>query len=218
MIASRNVYGKAPTRLLHRSPIAVSGSGHTGKIINSLRLPSSTSPPHKRCLVGGSLTNSCDSPNNLTALRAWRKQCLPRRHKTRRVPSRHCRDARVSMVIRLRPCMVMSTLPPRSPASHPSTLVHTISSATSTLTLNRSTATRSTTVKRKSAGSWREHASFCRRGPVSRRSCPNFPRYPSVCMCALEWKLANKPRTSLLVPTPYTEPASTAHKEKRPAE
>ena len=31
MIASRSAYGKAPMRQLHSAPIAVSGSGHTGK-------------------------------------------------------------------------------------------------------------------------------------------------------------------------------------------
>ena len=32
MIVSRSVGGKAPTRQLHRFPIAASGSGHAGKL------------------------------------------------------------------------------------------------------------------------------------------------------------------------------------------
>ena len=51
-------------------------------------------PPQKRILVG------CSSPfmrlaEHITALRAWCKQCMPGRLvKTRRAPSRRCRDAR----------------------------------------------------------------------------------------------------------------------------
>ena len=52
------------------------------------------SPLHKRFLVG------CSSPfmrlaKHLTALRAWCKQMSAWSAKTRRAPSRHCRDARV---------------------------------------------------------------------------------------------------------------------------
>ena len=40
IILSRSAYGKAPTRQLHSTPIAVSGSGPTGNLINSLKLSS----------------------------------------------------------------------------------------------------------------------------------------------------------------------------------
>ena len=63
--------GKAPTRQLHSIPIAVSGSGHTRKQINSLdpALHVPENPPHKRFLAG------CSSPfmrlaEHLTAPRA----------------------------------------------------------------------------------------------------------------------------------------------------
>ena len=38
IIASRSIYDKAPTKELHRKPIAVSGIGHAGKQTNSLAL------------------------------------------------------------------------------------------------------------------------------------------------------------------------------------
>ena len=70
-------------------------------------------PPHKRFLVG------CSSPfmrlaEHLTAIRVRLKQWLVVWSvKTKRAPSRHCRDG--SMVIRLRTAMhVMSTPPPSS--------------------------------------------------------------------------------------------------------
>ena len=96
-------YGKAPVRPSHcrpgthnSIPIVGCGSGHTGKRIKSFDavIHPSKSPPHKRFLVG------CRSPfmrldEDLTALRAWCKQCLPGSVKTRRAPSRYVRDARV---------------------------------------------------------------------------------------------------------------------------
>ena len=68
-------------------------------------------PPPRRFLVG------CCSPfmrpaEHLKALRAFVQQMSAWSVKTRRAPSRHCRDMRGSMVIRLRSCMVMSTMPP----------------------------------------------------------------------------------------------------------
>ena len=61
------------------------------------------SPPQKRFFVG------CSSPHGASrlvpAMSTWSM-------KIQRAPSRHCREARGSMVIRLRPCMIMSTLPP----------------------------------------------------------------------------------------------------------
>ena len=80
MIGSCHVYGKAPVMQLHSMPIAVSGSGHTGKQIYSFDavIHMQESPPHKRFLVG------CSSPSmrlvqHLPALGAWCKQCLPGR-------------------------------------------------------------------------------------------------------------------------------------------
>ena len=73
MIGSRSVYGKAPMRQLHSNPVAVSGSGHDRKQIDSFDavIHMQESPPHKRFLVG------CSSPfmrvdEHLTTLRAWR--------------------------------------------------------------------------------------------------------------------------------------------------
>ena len=40
VIVSRRNYGEAPTRQLHSTPIVVSGSGHTGNYVNSLKLSS----------------------------------------------------------------------------------------------------------------------------------------------------------------------------------
>ena len=61
----------------------------------------------------------CESTSQavLRGMRAAHPSCesLPpaRSVKTRRAPSRHCRDARISTVVRLlRPCMISSTLPP----------------------------------------------------------------------------------------------------------
>ena len=91
MIGSRSVYGKAPMRQLHSEPIAVSGSGHTEKRLNSFDdvIHEQETSPHTRFLVG------CSSPfmrphgasRLVLAVSAWSV-------KTRRAPSRHCRDAR----------------------------------------------------------------------------------------------------------------------------
>ena len=70
-------------------------SGHTRKQINSFDAVIHTPerPPLKRFLV----SIGCSSPvmRHRTVLRAWCKQCLRGRSKTRRAPSRHYRDARV---------------------------------------------------------------------------------------------------------------------------
>ena len=67
MIGSPSVYGKAPTRQLHSVPIAGSGSGHTGKQINSFHavIHMQESAPHKRFSVvcSSPFMPSCDSPN-----------------------------------------------------------------------------------------------------------------------------------------------------------
>ena len=88
------VCGKTPTRQLHSTPIAVSGSGHTRKHTNSLDavIRTQESSPRQRLLEG------CSYPfmrvvQHLTALRAWCKQCLS--VKNQRAPSRHCRDASI---------------------------------------------------------------------------------------------------------------------------
>ena len=51
-------------RQLHSNPIAVSGSGHSGKQINSFDavIRRQESPPHKRFLLDAAHT-SYDSPN-----------------------------------------------------------------------------------------------------------------------------------------------------------
>ena len=58
---------------------------------------------------------SCDSPNTPRryALHAGNVCCWS--VKTRSVPSRHCRDARVSVVKRLRPCMTCVSTPSSPP-------------------------------------------------------------------------------------------------------
>ena len=61
-----SVYCKAPKRQLYSIPIAVSGSGHYGNDMNSLKLLYPyASPSHKQFLVliGCSSHPSCDSPN-----------------------------------------------------------------------------------------------------------------------------------------------------------
>ena len=98
MFGSGSAYGKAPTRVLHSIPIAVSGSGHIGTQINSFDavILMQESPPHKRFLVECSSPHrSCDSPNTsrrfelgaIIMMSAWSA-------KNRRAPSWHCRDAR----------------------------------------------------------------------------------------------------------------------------
>ena len=93
MIVSRSVYGKAPKKQIHSNPIGVSGSGHTGKQIISFDsvIHMQESPPHKRCLVG--FRSPCHSPNNSRRFALGASDVFL--VKTRRAPSRHCRDARV---------------------------------------------------------------------------------------------------------------------------
>ena len=94
MTVSRSVYGKAPKRQLHNTPIALSESGHSG---NETNCHPYTGPPHMWFLVG------CNSPfmrlaarrtphgasRLVQAISAWSVQ-------TRRAPSWHCnRDAKV---------------------------------------------------------------------------------------------------------------------------
>ena len=97
------------------SPIAVSGSGDTGKQIESFDAVNHIqgSPSHKRFLVG------CSSPfmrlaERPTALRAGCKQCLGWSDKkpTCSVPALWGCEGLWSTVVRLGPCMIMST--PRS--------------------------------------------------------------------------------------------------------
>ena len=92
------VYRKARMRQLHSNPIAVSGSGHTGKNQNQIHSTLSSTCKKVR-LTSGSQQDaahpSCDSPSHhhgasrclVPAMSAWSV-------KTRRAPSRHCRDAR----------------------------------------------------------------------------------------------------------------------------
>ena len=97
MIASRTwwcLYGKAHTRQIHTIPTAVSGSGDTRKQVNSL----DACHPHPT-LSRKPFLAGCSSPfmrlaQHLTALRAWCKQMSAWSVKTRRAPSRHCREAR----------------------------------------------------------------------------------------------------------------------------
>ena len=95
------IYGKAPTRQLHGTPIAVDRSGHTRKLTSSfdaviyvqVRLT-------KRILVGCSSGQSPSMPLHAIrrkshgSLRAWCKQYLVWSVKPRRAPSRHCRNGR----------------------------------------------------------------------------------------------------------------------------
>ena len=83
-------------RQLHTNPIAVSASGHTAKQIDSfdVAIRMQECPPHKRFLVGCRLTLLATrrTPHGASclvlAMSDWSV-------KTRRAPSRHCRDARV---------------------------------------------------------------------------------------------------------------------------
>ena len=88
MIGSRSFCGKAPMRQFRGKPIAVSGSGYTGKQINSFNavIHMQESPPHKRFSVG------CSSPflrlaEHLTALRAWCNVCPVGENPTCSVPA-----------------------------------------------------------------------------------------------------------------------------------
>ena len=112
MIGSCSVYGEAPMRQLHDNLIAVSGSGHTGKQNQSIRRchPYARKSASRAVLSVMQLTIQATrrTPHGASrlvlAMSAWSV-------KTRRAPSRHV-EMRGSMVIRLRPCMIMST-PPR---------------------------------------------------------------------------------------------------------
>ena len=97
-IACDSAFGEAPTRQLHATPIGVSGSGHAGYYISSLKLDivyTQVRASQVSLLIG------CSSPfmrllEHITALGAWCKQCLPAGSvKARHAPSRHGGDARV---------------------------------------------------------------------------------------------------------------------------
>ena len=110
-----SVYGKSPTRQLHGTPIAVSGSGHTGNLTNSLKLSSVCKSASQAVLSRMHLTlySTHQTPHGVSRL----VQAMPPSSvKTRHAPSRHCRYAKVnimwSMVIRLRPCMNIEYPPP----------------------------------------------------------------------------------------------------------
>ena len=89
-----SVDGKAPTRQLHSAPIAVSGSGHTGNLINALKLPSICKYASQAVLSTMQLTlhatrrTTHGASRLVQAMSAWSV-------KTSRAPSRHCSDARV---------------------------------------------------------------------------------------------------------------------------
>ena len=101
MIVSPSVYQvpvccKAPPRRLHGNPVAVSGSRHTRKINQSIRRchPYATKSASRAFLSGMQLTLCATRPTPhgasrlAQAMSAWSV-------KTRRAPSRHCRNARV---------------------------------------------------------------------------------------------------------------------------
>ena len=104
---------------IHGDPIAVSGIGHTGKHINSFDsvIHMQESPPHKRFLVG------CSSPlmrfaEHFTAhgtsrlvLYGASDACLLGKKPDVLLPG--IAGMRGSMVLRPRPCMIMSTPPPQ---------------------------------------------------------------------------------------------------------
>ena len=89
-----SVCGKAPTRQLHSKPIAASGSGHTGKFSTSfeavIHICKRLTNVLRRMQLA--LRATCRKPHgasrSMLAMSAWSV-------KTRRAPSRHCRDARV---------------------------------------------------------------------------------------------------------------------------
>ena len=95
MIGSCSFYGKAPTRQLHSNPIAVSGSGHTAKQIKSFdAVPYAKKSASQAVLSRMQLTLQATrrTPHGASrlvlAMSAWLV-------KTRRTPSRYCKDARV---------------------------------------------------------------------------------------------------------------------------
>ena len=88
-------YGKGRTRQLHSTPIAVSGSGHTKTLINSLNaaVPYAKKSGPKAVLSRMQLTLHATRPTPHGASRLV--QAMPAWWvKTRRAPSRHCRGAR----------------------------------------------------------------------------------------------------------------------------
>ena len=96
------LYGKAPTWQLHSIPIAVSGTGHTGKqitafdaVIHTQQIMHKVPKPSSQTVLGrmqptiyATRQTPHGASNLLQAMSPWSV-------KTRRVPSRHCRDARV---------------------------------------------------------------------------------------------------------------------------
>ena len=94
LIVSRSVQGEAPETQLHSTPIAVSGSGYTGNVINSLKLSSICKSASQAGLssMQPTLHATRQTPHGASCLvqpmSAWSV-------KTRHVPSRHCRDARI---------------------------------------------------------------------------------------------------------------------------
>ena len=93
-IAPRSVYGQAPTRQLHSTPIAVSGSGHAGEYIDSIDAVIHTQARLTTGFQEDAAHPSCGLPNTSRRC-AWCKQVSAWLVKTRRAPSRHCKDARV---------------------------------------------------------------------------------------------------------------------------
>ena len=100
-ITQQCVYSKASTRQMHSKPIAVSGSGHVIKQVNSFGTAihmQGNPPPQKRFLVGCSFVSPFTPPSPNThdacfALGASKAFLVG--ENTMCSPSRHCRDARV---------------------------------------------------------------------------------------------------------------------------
>ena len=92
------------------NPIAVYGSGHTGKQINSFSvvIHMQESPPLKRFFRA-----TCRLPDGVSRLVL---AMFASSVETRCTPSRHCRDARVYSHTTKRPYMITST--PRPPRLH----------------------------------------------------------------------------------------------------
>ena len=94
MIVSRSVYGKAPTRQLHSTLIALPGNGHTGSYVKPLKLPSTcksaSQAVHTRmqCTLHATHRTPHCASRLVQAMSAWSV-------KTRHAPSRHSRNARV---------------------------------------------------------------------------------------------------------------------------
>ena len=96
MVGSRGVCGKALMRQLHSNPIAASGNGHTGKQISPFdaAFHMQESPAHKAVLsrmqltLHGTRRTLQGAARLVLAISAWSV-------KTRRAPSRHCRDTMV---------------------------------------------------------------------------------------------------------------------------